>query len=174
MRRSHLWLLWLISVVLKMLGDCIKLRTPGEIFQPVDAFSNQIQGKCALAASILNFQDHFARHVFNNDEAFPSEILAIWAEGLLAHRYHYRMVMDTPSDCGTVPYSCFCCSLKLLTFGEQNRLVSLPSDGKCLLRRKIFCQARQMFEEIFFSPYGIFFLQNIGGHLRIFVMCFVP
>jgi len=27
-----------------MLGDCIKLCTPGEIFQPVDAFSNQIRG----------------------------------------------------------------------------------------------------------------------------------
>lgn len=89
-------MLWLISVVLKMLGDCIKLCTPGEIFQPVDALSNQIQGKCVLAASILNFQDPFARHVFNNDEAFPSEILAIWAEGLFAHRHHYKTVTDTP------------------------------------------------------------------------------
>lgn len=63
MRRSHLWLLWLISVVLKMLGDCIKLCAPGEIFQPVHALSNQIQGKCVLEASILSFQDPFARCV---------------------------------------------------------------------------------------------------------------
>lgn len=91
-----MWLLWLISVVLKMLGDCIKLCTPGENFQPVDALSNRILGKCVLAASILNFQDRSARHVFNNDEAIPSEVLAIWAKGLLAHRHHYKTVMDTP------------------------------------------------------------------------------
>lgn len=54
-------------------------------------------------------------------------------------------------ETGTVPYLCFCCSLEPLTLGEQNRLVSFPSDGKCLLRRKIFCQARQMFEETFFQ-----------------------
>lgn len=89
-------MLWLISVVLKMLGDCIKLCIPGEIFQPIDALSNRIQGKCVLAASILNFQDHSARHVFNNDEAIPSEVLAIWAKGLLARRHHYKTVMDTP------------------------------------------------------------------------------
>lgn len=91
-----MWSLWLISVVLKMLGDCINLCTPGEISQPVDALSNQIQGKCVLAATTLNSEDHFARHVFNNDEAFPSEILAIWAEGLLAGRHHYKTVTDTP------------------------------------------------------------------------------
>lgn len=173
MTRSHLWLLWLTSVVVKMLGDCIKLCTPGEIFQPVDALSNQIQEKCVLADSILNFQDHFARLVFNNDEAFPGEILAVWAEGLLSCRHHYRRVTDTPWDWDS-PYSCFCCSLELLTLCEQKRLICFPSDGKCLLRRKIFCQARQTFEEIL-SPYGIFFLQNTGGHLKIFfVLSFVP
>lgn len=118
MTRSHLWLLWLISVVLKMLGDCIKLCTPGEIFQSVDALSNRIQRKCVLADSILNFKDHSARHVFNNDEAIPSEVLAIWAKGFLARRHHYKTVTDTSWDCGTVPYSLFCCFLEGLTFGE--------------------------------------------------------
>lgn len=37
--------------------------------------------------------------VFNKDEAFPSEILGIWAAGLLAERHHYRYCLrlwDSP------------------------------------------------------------------------------
>lgn len=73
--------------------------------------------------------------VFNNDNASPSEIAAIFNEVLLACRYQNKILTDTTLDCEIVPYSCICGPLELLTFHEQKRLVSFPSDRKCLLRK---------------------------------------
>lgn len=98
---------------------------------------------------MLNFQDHFVRRVFNNDNASPSEIAAIFSEVLLACRYQNKMVTDTILGLEIVPYSCICGPLELLTLHEQKRLISFPSDRKYILRKPIFCQARQMFEDFF-------------------------